>query len=298
MTRRTLLLLPLFLLAGLADLSHGQSKKDSAAGAAPKSADQEKKAATRRGSDAARRAGDERTRWALDCIVLDAGHGGHDPGAIGVAGTREKDITLGITTRLGKLIESGLPGVKVVYTRKDDRFIELYRRGQIANAAEGKLFISIHCNSTEQKPSTANGFEVYLLRPGRTAEAVRIAEVENAVVKKEKDYEKRYQKLTDEAFIIISMAQSAYMKHSERFAELLHLEAKRSPKLASKGVKQAGFYVLVGASMPSVLVEAGFLSNKKEEAFLATKAGQDHLAQLIYDAVEVFAKEYENSLKD
>lgn len=298
MTRRTLVLLPLLLFALLADLSHGQSQKDSAAGAAPKSADQEKKAATRRGSDAGRRAGDERTRWALDCIVLDAGHGGHDPGAIGVAGTREKDVTLGITTRLGALIDNGMPGVKVVYTRKDDRFIELYRRGQIANAAEGKLFISIHCNSTEQKPSTANGFEVYLLRPGRTEEAVRIAEVENAVVKKEKDYEKRYQKLTDEAFIIISMAQSAYMKHSERFAELLHLEARRSPKLASKGVKQAGFYVLVGASMPSVLVEAGFLSNKKEEALLASKAGQEHLARLIYDAIVVFAKEYENSLKD
>ncbi len=287
----SLLLLPLLLLTSLVDPSRAQSRKDTTGDAARESTVQEKRSAASRGRD-------ERKRWALDCIVLDAGHGGHDPGAIGVAGTREKVITLGIATRLGALVEGGMPGVKVVYTRKDDRFIELYRRGQIANAAQGKLFISIHCNSTEQKPSTAHGFEVYLLRPGRTEEAVRIAEVENAVVKKEKDYEKRYQKLTDEAFIIISMAQSAYMKHSERFAELLHLAAKRSPKLASKGVKQAGFYVLVGASMPSVLVEAGFLSNRKEEAFLASKAGQDHLAQLIYDAIVVFAKEYEKSLEE
>ncbi len=240
----------------------------------------------------------DRSKWKLDCTVIDAGHGGKDPGAIGVSGIKEKNITLGIALKLGKMIEREMPGVKVVYTRKDDTFIPLDKRGQIANAAEGKLFISIHCNATEAKPSNAKGFEVYILRPGRTAEAIRIAEFENSVIKFEKDYEKRYAKLDNESFILINMAHSAYAKYSERFAELLHDEVKASKKVASKGVKQAGFYVLVGASMPGVLIESGFVSHRSEEKFLASNEGQEHLAQLFYDAIETYAKEYEKSLKE
>lgn len=240
----------------------------------------------------------DRSKWKLDCIVIDPGHGGRDPGAVGVSGIKEKNVTLGMALKLGKLIEKEMPGIKVVYTRKDDTFIPLDKRGQIANAAEGKLFVSLHCNSTEAKPSSARGFEVYILRPGRTAEALRIAEFENSVIKFEKDYEKRYAKLDNESFILINMAQSAYAKYSERFAELLHDEVRQSPKIKSKGVKQAGFYVLVGASMPGVLIEAGFLSNRAEEQFLATNDGQEHMAQLFFDAIERYAKEYEASLKD
>jgi N-acetylmuramoyl-L-alanine amidase len=239
-----------------------------------------------------------RSKWKLDCIVIDPGHGGKDPGAIGVSGLKEKNVVLGIALKLGKLIERKMPGVKVVYTRKDDTFIPLDKRGQIANAAEGKLFISIHCNSTEKKPSSANGFEVYILRPGRTKEAIRIAEFENSVIKLEKDYEKRYAKLTNESFILINMAQSAYARYSERCAELLHEQVESSKQLRSKGVKQAGFYVLVGASMPSVLIESGFLSNVKEEKFLASRYGQQHLANLFYTALENYAKEYEESLNE
>lgn len=239
-----------------------------------------------------------KSKWALDCIVIDAGHGGRDPGAIGVSGIKEKNITLGIALKLGALIEQNLKGVRVVFTRDDDRFIELDRRGKIANEAEGKLFISIHCNSTEKKPSTASGTEIYLLRPGRTEEAIRVAEFENSVIRLEKDYEKRYQKLTNENFIIITMAQSAYVKYSERFADLFHEEVRAGKKLKSLGVKQAGFYVLVGASMPSVLVEAGFLSNPKDEAFLSSQAGQSHLAMVMLRAIEQFATEYEKSLKE
>ncbi|MCZ7556979.1 MAG: N-acetylmuramoyl-L-alanine amidase [Bacteroidia bacterium] len=242
--------------------------------------------------------GGDRSKWKLDCIVIDPGHGGKDPGAIGVSGIKEKNITLGMALKLGKLIEENMPGVRVEYTRKDDTFVPLDKRGQMANAAGGKLFISLHCNSTEKKPSNARGFEVYILRPGRTEEAIRIAEFENSVIKFEKDYEKRYAKLTDENFILINMAQSAYAKYSERVAELMHEKVKRSPQISSKGVKQAGFYVLVGASMPSVLIEAGFLSNTKEEQYLATQAGQSHLARLFYDAIADFAVEYEKSLKE
>ncbi|PLX24472.1 MAG: hypothetical protein C0600_12985 [Ignavibacteria bacterium] len=239
-----------------------------------------------------------RSKWKLDCIVIDPGHGGRDPGAIGVTGVKEKNIVLGVALKLGKLIERKMPGVKVVYTRKDDTFIPLDKRGQIANAAEGKLFISIHCNSTEKKPSSARGFEVYILRPGRTEEAIRIAEFENSVIKLEKDYEKRYAKLDNESFILINMAQSAYVRYSERCAELMHEQVKGSNQIRSRGVMQAGFYVLVGASMPSVLVESGFLSNRKEEQFLSSRFGQQHLANLFYTAIEDYAKEYQKSLKD
>lgn len=239
-----------------------------------------------------------RSKWKLDCIVIDPGHGGRDPGAIGVTGVKEKNIVLGIALKLGKLIERKMPGVKVVYTRKDDSFIPLDKRGQIANAAEGKLFVSIHCNSTEKKPSSARGFEVYILRPGRTEEAIRIAEFENSVIKLEKDYEKRYAKLTNESFILINMAQSAYVRYSERCAELMHEQVKDSKQIRSRGVMQAGFYVLVGASMPSVLIESGFLSNRKEEQFLSTRFGQQHLANLFYTAIENYTKEYQKSLKD
>lgn len=239
----------------------------------------------------------KREKWKLDCIVIDAGHGGHDPGAIGVGGVREKNVTLAIALKLGRLIENRMKGVRVVYTRKDDTFIEVDRRGAIGNAKGGKLFISIHCNATEKKPTNARGFEVYILRPGRTDEAIRVAEFENSVVKLERDYEKRYKKLTAEQFILVNMAQSAYVKYSERFAELLDQSVRASDRIGSKGVKQAGFYVLVGASMPSVLIESGFLSNAKEEQFLASDDGQQHMAERFYDAVESFAHEYEQSLK-
>ncbi|TAK54601.1 MAG: N-acetylmuramoyl-L-alanine amidase, partial [Bacteroidetes bacterium] len=201
-----------------------------------------------------------RNRWKLDCIVIDAGHGGKDPGTIGVKKTKEKDVTLAIALTLGKLIEQNLNDVKVVYTRKSDEFIELYRRGQIANAAGGKLFISIHCNSTPRKPKPANGFEIYLLRPGKTESAVQIASRENEVVKLESDYQQRYQELTEEQFILVTLAQSAYVKYSELFAEILQGEMRRMLPVKNNGVKQAGFYVLVGASMPNVLIETGYLS--------------------------------------
>jgi len=133
---------------------------------------------------------------------------------------------------------------------------------------------------------------------GRTAEALRVAEFENSVIKLEKDYETRYAKLTDENFILVNMAQSAYVKYSERFAEMLHEEVKRGKQMSSKGVKQAGFYVLVGASMPSVLIEMGFLSNAREEQYLATQEGQQHMAERFFEAIRSYAEEYEKSLQE
>jgi N-acetylmuramoyl-L-alanine amidase len=234
-------------------------------------------------------------KWDFDVIVIDAGHGGKDAGAIGVNGIKEKDVNLAIALKLGKLIEKNMKDVKVVYTRKNDTFIDLYKRGKIANENNGKLFISIHCNSTPKKPTDANGFEVYLLRPGRTKEAIAIAEFENSVIKYEEN-PNRYEQLTDENFILVSMAHSSYMKYSERFAEDLDKEFKQNPSLSSRGVKQAGFYVLVGASMPSVLIESGFLSNRKDAKYLSSSSDQQKFAQYVFDGIKKYRESYEKEM--
>lgn len=236
-------------------------------------------------------------KWEFDVIVIDAGHGGQDAGAIGVNGVKEKDINLSIALKLGKLIEGNMKDVKVVYTRKTDKFIDLYKRGKIANENNGKLFISIHCNSTPKKPSSANGFEVYLLRPGRTKEAISIAEFENSVIQYEEN-PNRYEKLTDENFILVSMAHSSYMKYSERFAEYLHKEFSNHPTLSSRGVKQAGFYVLVGASMPSVLIESGFLSNTNDAKHLNTSKGQHKFAEYVFNGIKKYRESYELEMQN
>jgi N-acetylmuramoyl-L-alanine amidase len=240
----------------------------------------------------------QRNKWNMDVVVIDAGHGGRDPGAIGTRKTKEKDITLGIALKLGRLIAQKLNDVKVVYTRTDDRFIELYWRGQIANEEGGKLFISIHCNSMPRKPHPANGFEIYLLKPNRTEEAVAIASRENAVVKFEEGYEKRYKELTEENFIILTMAQSAYAHYSEQFAQETIQSMQKTLPITNNGVKQAGFYVLVGASMPNVLVEAGYLSNRSEEQYLASQKGQQKIAEAIFTAVKNYKVEYEKTLDE
>ena len=235
-------------------------------------------------------------KWNFDVVVIDAGHGGKDPGAIGIDNLREKDVTLAIALKLGEILKKEMPDVKVVYTRKDDTFIDLYKRGKIANENDGKLFISIHCNSTKNKPSDVSGAEVYLLRPGRTEEAIEIAETENSVINYEEN-PKRYEKLTDENFILVSMAHSAYMKYSEKFAELLNKDFDLNLKLKSRGVKQAGFYVLVGASMPSVLIETGFISNKGDAKFLNSASGQKQLAESIFSSIKTYRKFYEDEME-
>lgn len=235
-------------------------------------------------------------RWNFDVVVIDAGHGGKDNGAIGVNGAKEKEINLAIALKLGKFIEKELKDIKVVYTRRGDEFVELYKRGKIANENDGKLFISIHCNSTPKKNSDANGFEVYLLRPGKTQDAIEIAERENAVIQYEEN-PKRYQKLTDENFILVSMAHSSYLKYSEKFSELLHNQFSNEFDFQSRGVKQAGFYVLVGASMPSVLIETGFLSNKREAEYLKSSKGQEEITAAIFRAVKGYKSYYEKVME-
>jgi N-acetylmuramoyl-L-alanine amidase len=176
----------------------------------------------------------------LDVIVLDAGHGGRDAGAVGTHGYKEKQATLAIILKLGALIEEALPDVQVVYTRKSDTFIELDRRGAIANEHQGKLFISVHCNSTPKKPSKAKGFTTYILRPGKTDAAINVAARENAVVAFEENSE-RYSKLSDLDFILTSMARSHDVKFSEQFASLVQNQLKTRVATRDNGVSQAGF---------------------------------------------------------
>lgn len=253
---------------------------------------------TRPSREVARDLAQERRKWKLDVIVLDPGHGGKDPGAIGVTGAWEKNITLAVALRLGRLIEKNMPGVKVVYTRKTDRFVELFRRTQIANESGGKLFISLHCNSLDKKPSKPNGFEIYLLRPGKNEDAIAIAAKENAVIQFEEGYKDRYKELTEEEFIIITMAQSAYMKYSEHFAEVAAGTMANHLQMRNSGVKQAGFYVLVGASMPNVLVETGYISNKKEEQLLKSSKGQDRIAEALFNGIKEYRTVYEKALEN
>jgi N-acetylmuramoyl-L-alanine amidase len=194
--------------------------------------------------------------------------------------------------KVGEYIKKNMPGVKVVYTRDDDFFVELYKRGKIANEKGGDLFVSIHCNSTPERNSKARGFEIYLLRPGKTKDAIDIANIENSVIKYE-DNPARYKELDDENYILTSMAHAAYMHHSEKFSGYLNESFKKHTNRVSRGVKQAGFYVLVGASMPNVLIELGFISNTEEENYLASQSGQEQLAKSIFEGIKAYKNYYD-----
>ncbi len=243
------------------------------------------------------KASEEINKWKFNVVVIDPGHGGKDPGAIGVNGIKEKDINLAIAKELGSLIKQNSNNIDVVYTRDDDTFVELYKRGKIANENKGDLFISIHCNSMPKRKSNVRGFEVYLLRPGRTKEAIDIAEFENSVISLEDD-PNRYKKLTDENFILVSMANASNMRYSETFADMLNTEWIQQDLLPSRGIKQAGFYVLVGASMPGILIESGYISNKEDAKNLNTRRGQQKVANSIFNAITNYKNYYETSLKN
>ena len=235
-----------------------------------------------------------RSKWLIDTIVIDAGHGGKDPGAIG-HGQQEKDITLDIAKKLGNLIKRNL-GLNIVYTREEDDFIPLWKRTKIANESGGKLFISIHVNATARSAST-QGYETFFLRPGKTDSAIEVVERENSVIDLEQgDYQ--YVDLTNENYIVASMAQNTFMKESEDFAALIQNQLQKSLKNKSKnrGVKQAGFYVLVGATMPNVLVEVGFISNKQESKNLSKSYYRRQIAESIYQAIVDFKIKYEKPI--
>jgi|TARA_B100001093_G_scaffold520125_1_gene612880 N-acetylmuramoyl-L-alanine amidase len=226
----------------------------------------------------------EKEKWEFKTIVIDAGHGGKDPGAVGYKGTKEKDIALDVAKRLEKKLAKNMK-VKIVMTRDEDIFLRLSERTKIANESNGSLFISIHTNAAEDR--RASGFETFLIGQNKNEAAVRVAARENAVLELEGSTGK---KLTDEDLIKATIAQSAFASKSEQFASLVQKEIKKRVQSKDRGVKQAGFYVLMGASMPNVLVELGFISNPSEEKKLRSPQYRDQLATAIYRAVEQYQK--------
>jgi N-acetylmuramoyl-L-alanine amidase len=236
----------------------------------------------------------QKNEWLIDTIVLDAGHGGHDPGALGNNGLQEKDITLAVTIKLGQLIQKNLPDTKVIFTRQTDVFIPLWERTKIANEHKGKLFISLHCNSNNNKK--VNGIETYFLSADmdKNKQAQEVVLKENASIKFEKaEDQKRYEGIN---FILATMAQSAFIRQSQHFASTIQNSCANLLKplgLKDRGVKQGRFWVMVGATMPNVLVEMGFISNKSEGTFLKKNATQMKIAQAIFEGI----KKYKNDIE-
>lgn len=218
-------------------------------------------------------------------VVIDPGHGGRDPGAIGKRG-KEKTINLNVALKLGKLIQANCQDVHIVYTRQKDVFVGLDRRAQIANDAKADLFISIHTNSVA-RGRTVRGTETYTLGLHRTDENLEVAKKENSVILIENDYEQRYAGFNPnsaESYIIFEFLQDRNMEKSVQLATLIQRQFKGTAKRIDKGVHQAGFLVLRETTMPGVLVELGYISTPDEERYLLSEAGTDALARSIYQA--------------
>jgi len=234
----------------------------------------------------------------INKVVIDAGHGGKDPGALGKK-SKEKDIALAVALKSGKLIKDGFGDVEVIYTRKTDEFIELHKRAHIANESGADVFISIHCNAN--KSPQPYGAETYVMGLHKTQQNLDVAKTENAAIFLEEDYKDQYEGFdpeSDEGYIVLSMFQSQSLNQSinlaQKVEDAIHTDVGRK----DRGVKQAGFWVLYKTTMPGILIELGFLSNLKEEAFLISGEGQDKLAKAIFNAFKSYKEEFEEANKD
>lgn len=223
-------------------------------------------------------------------VTIDAGHGGKDPGTLG-ANSQEKNVTLAVALRLGEKIRAQHPSVKVVFTREKDEFIPLDTRSAIANDAKSDLFISIHCNASPAP--AAKGVETFVMGWHKAEDQFEVAKRENSVITFEEDYSQKYNHFnpeSPESYIIFSLMQNVFHDQSIEFATLVQQNFVKQNKRVDREVKQAGFLVLYKSSMPAVLIELGFLSNKKEEAYLLSKKGQEEMADVIYQAFCTYKK--------
>lgn len=232
-------------------------------------------------------------------LVIDAGHGGKDPGAVN-GKSQEKSINLNVALKMGKLIEENCKDVKVIYTRKTDVFVELYKRADIANKASADMFISIHTNSAKSK--TANGAETYLLgvEENRTSANLNAALEENKAILLENDYQAHYEGYdpnSPESMIIFEFMQNEYQKESLKMATLTQSQMINSAKRPDRGVHQAGYLVLWKSTMPSILVELGFISNDAECKYLVSQKGVDEMSQSLYKAFCEYL-DYHNKLME
>jgi N-acetylmuramoyl-L-alanine amidase len=230
----------------------------------------------------------------LDVVVLDAGHGGHDPGAMG-SRAREKDIVLAITLKLGAYIEENIPDVKVIYTRKEDVFVELHERADIANRNHADLFISIHANWWTNPRII--GTETFTMGNSHDERNLRVAMKENSVITLEEDYETNYEGFdpnSAESYIIFNLLQQTYTAQSIEFADLVQDQFRERAKRHDRGVKQGLLLVLWKTTMPSVLIETGFITNSSEQRYLLSEQGQEYLASAIYRAFKEYKRNIEN----
>ncbi len=232
-------------------------------------------------------------QYKINTVVIDAGHGGKDPGAIGKK-AYEKDITLKIALKLGNYIQKNLKGVKVIYTRKTDVFVELFKRAEIANKNKAQVFISIHVNSNEK--SSYTGTSTYVMGVDKSDENLEVAQLENSVILKEKSYKKNYKGFdpnAPESYITLSLLQNAHLEQSLQLAKIVQDQFRTRAGRKDRGVRQAGLVVLWNATMPAILVETGFISNPTEEKYLMTDYGQSIIASAIYRAF----RDYKNLIE-
>ena len=233
--------------------------------------------------------------WGKDFIVvIDAGHGGHDPGAIGKI-SKEKNINLNVALKVGNLIKNNCDDVKVIYTRSKDVFIPLGRRAEIANNAKADLFISIHTNALANN-RTAKGASTWTLGLAKSDANLEVAKRENSVILYESDYQTRYAGFNPnsaESYIIFEFMQDKYMEQSVHLASLMQKQFGHTCKRLDRGVHQAGFLVLKASAMPSILIELGFISTPEEERYLNSETGATTMAKGIYHAFLNYKREHE-----
>jgi len=230
-------------------------------------------------------------------LVIDAGHGGNDTGALGAI-SKEKNINLNVALAFGRLVESRCPDVRVVYTRKTDVFIPLHERANIANRNKANLFISIHTNALP-KGKISRGLETYTLGMHRAGDNFDVAKRENSVILYEKDYKERYEGFnpnSSESYIMFEFLQDRNMAQSVELARYVQKRTCASARRHNKGVKQAGFLVLRETSMPSCLIELGFISTPDEERFLNSDGGVSSLAFGIFQAFCEYRAKYDKSV--
>jgi len=235
----------------------------------------------------------DNNKYELSTIVLDAGHGGIDNGTSGKY-SKEKDIALKLALKVGNYIESNFPDVKVIYTRKTDVFVPLDKRAEIANSNKADLFISIHLNGVTNHK--VYGTETFVMGLHKSNENLEVAKKENSAILFEKDYSTKYEGFepnSSESYIIFSLLQNTFQEQSLSYASIIQDQFTNRTHRKNRGVKQAGFWVLWKTTMPSVLIEAGFLSNPKEEKYLISEKGQDYIASAIYRSF----KDYKNSIE-
>ena len=230
----------------------------------------------------------------IKTIVIDAGHGGHDPGCQ-YGGAKEKEVTLKIALALGKKITEELSDVKVIFTRKTDEFVTLWDRANIANRNQADLFISIHCNAN--KNTEVSGTETFAMGLHKAESNLEVSIRENDVILMEKNYEERYEGFdpnSPETHIILSLHQNAYLDKSIDLASRIEKYFVKNKVNTSRGVKQAGFVVLWKTKMPSILIETGFLSNKNDRILLTSDDGVDKITDNIKYSLVDFKQSIEN----